>query len=348
MLKYSSTRDALEALLEGDKLLPAELEDFIQSLNEDQYLDYKDGVITTKQKRNRGAAIIREYVSAFANSEGGILVIGVADQPRGISACTPGKEPLDKWVDNLLSDMYPRLSPPPRIQVITHQKGLVLVIAVARAPELVPCIEARSASYFLRAHHRTFKAPAYLISDLVLGRRQHPIVEMSISSGELFGYLGTPNFRPKLFFSAENMGFVTAEQLELGFITWSIGEYGGRLNSSILSYIDLEIAPDVAGLKWKVQHEVTRARSPEITRLTPFGRVGFEPMENFLFPFLEKPVKFFAAMYFLSRGAPPIWFQVEFICKLPEVSGNSPPVIREFQVTKLSGRRPRVACISLD
>jgi hypothetical protein len=212
-LKFPSTRDALEALLEGYKLSPKDVDDFIQSFEEDQYLDYKNGAITSKAQREKGKAVIRQYVSAFANSEGGLLVVGVADQPREISACIRGGGPLDRWAESLLVDMAPRLSPPPRIQVVNHPMGPILVVAVGRSPEFVPCIEARQEKFFLRVHQTTFEAPPFLISDLLLGRRQHPTIEISFHADQLPSYLEERTWNPTFFFSAENVGFVTAEQL---------------------------------------------------------------------------------------------------------------------------------------
>jgi hypothetical protein len=177
-------KDLLDYILEGNTLKPDELDQFLRAdLEEGQYLDYKDGIITTPQERSNGRKIIREYINSFANSDWGTLIIGVGrSKPREIRACTlPGSEPLDKWAENCVLDMVPYFSPQPRFRVVNHSKGPVLLISVARAPSLVPCVEARQIKHFFRINQTTLEAPEYLISDLVLGRRQHPLLDLHAS-----------------------------------------------------------------------------------------------------------------------------------------------------------------------
>jgi hypothetical protein len=91
-------RETLDYLLEGNTLTPEHLDRFLQANPEEgQYLDYKDGIVTTQQERANGRKIVREYINGFANSDGGILIIGVGrSKPREIKPCTsPGSEPLD-------------------------------------------------------------------------------------------------------------------------------------------------------------------------------------------------------------------------------------------------------------
>ena len=53
----------------------------------------------------------------------------------------------------------------------------MLAITVVRAPSLVPCVESRALKYFFRIGDSTLEIPQYLIADLVLGRRQHPLLD---------------------------------------------------------------------------------------------------------------------------------------------------------------------------
>jgi hypothetical protein len=153
----TSSRELPDFLLEGGELTPQELEDFVRRVpEEDLFLDYKDG-LSTKGPQKDVQTTVREMVSGFANAEGGVLVIGVSEtRPRGISPCQRiGLEPLDVWAQKVVSDMAGSLSRPPRFSVVSYDTGDVLLIASARAPQLVPCIESRETKYFLRIHDST-------------------------------------------------------------------------------------------------------------------------------------------------------------------------------------------------
>jgi predicted HTH transcriptional regulator len=179
-------RDLLDALLEGTILSSNELKDFIRKYpDEDLLFDYKDGLLTKPEKRKEGSQIIRREISGFANSVGRVLIVGVnEDKPRGISPCERniGGQTLTEWATRCLQNMVGFFSPPSRFQIVELDEGPVLTIAVARAPSLMWCVEDGRPKYFLRMGDSTVEAPDYLISDLVLGRRQHPIVNLHLST----------------------------------------------------------------------------------------------------------------------------------------------------------------------
>lgn len=340
---FASTRDALDYLLEGYSLTPEEIDDFKVRFEEDQYLDYKDGRITARANIERGRRTVREYVSGFANSEGGILIVGITDkEPREVSGCSrTGKESLDKWAESLLTDIAPKLSPPPRMQVVEHPKGEVLVIAVPRALELVPCVESRRLSYYMRFHQSTIAVPPFLITDLVLGRRRYPSVDLDAKIGHLPPILTEPTCTVPFYISAENVGLVTAEHLQLGMISWSTGEPGKPLNPHLMSYIDLGDEPHIGETNWRLQHGITRPRNHGAASLSPFAGLDFEAVEGFVFPFSEEPVDIGAALYLLSHGAPPLWFELQFMCR----KSGTAPLISDCKIKKILGRRAKVfAC----
>ena len=339
-MQFASTRDALDHLLAGHNLTPDEIDDFKVLFQEDQYLDYKDGRITTRDLLKKGRRIIREYVSGFANSEGGILMVGITDkEPREISGCSrTGSESLDKWAEALLMDMVPKLSPPPRIQVVEHPKGEVLVIAVARALELIPFVDSRRLEYYMRLHESTLAVPAFLITDLVLGRRRHPSVDLHVDAVRLPPFLQEAMCTVPLHISAENIGLVTAEHLELGMISWAIGGNGRKMNSHLMSYIDVAPDPHIGEAGWRLQHGITRPRSQGKPSLPPFAELEFEVMEGFIFPFEENPVDVIAALYLLSQGAPPLWFELQFTCQ----RRMGLPLVTNCKVDRVLGRRAKV------
>jgi hypothetical protein len=124
--------------------------------------------------------------------------------------------------------------------VVTVEAVEVLVIGVARAPALVPCPEEGELRYYLRVGDSTLSIPPYLISDLVLGRRVHPQLLVTIrkdGSGAVNG--SAIHFG----FDVENEGMVPANDVIVGVVSFALRPRGvadGRIATSpICSYIDL-------------------------------------------------------------------------------------------------------------
>jgi hypothetical protein len=346
-----TTQEALNQFLEGIKLDAESLDGFIHRFQEDQYLDYKDGEITAKTNKERAKKTIRSYVCGFANSEGGILIVGVTDQePHEVSPCSPvGNESIDRWAEDLLRDIAPRLSPPPRIYVVDHKKGPVLVIAVARAGELVPCVEAGQLKFFLRIGESTIEAPPYLISDLVLGRRQRPNIDLTATPEQPPPFERAKTIGVTIRFLAENVGMVTAEQLALGVATWIVGPKVDSINEHLLSYIDIGETP-VNDAYWSLRHYTAKPRYPEVTRLPAFERILFESIVGVPLPFTEVPTEIVAAVYLLSKGSPPLWFEFSFRCHRSSEGTveTSRGVISDCKTCRILTGRPRVVCSFMD
>jgi hypothetical protein len=56
-------KELLDYLLEAQTLTPQQLDEFIQANpEEDQYFDYKNGRITSRQAREQGKQTIRRYI----------------------------------------------------------------------------------------------------------------------------------------------------------------------------------------------------------------------------------------------------------------------------------------------
>lgn len=94
------SKQLLLRLLQDEQLTPQGLDDLLsKNLREDLFLEFKDG----KQLIGKsGPAVIRQYVSGFANSEGGVLFVGIEDKrlpaPGKRDAGRVGKElsqPID-------------------------------------------------------------------------------------------------------------------------------------------------------------------------------------------------------------------------------------------------------------
>ena len=79
-----------DAIMRGRKITPTELAPFIAANpKEGQLHDYKNGKlthVTTKAEKEAGQRTIKEWVTAFANAEGGVLLIGPEDAWDSLAA----------------------------------------------------------------------------------------------------------------------------------------------------------------------------------------------------------------------------------------------------------------------
>src|SRR4051794_24625854 len=69
------TLDLLQSLMSGHTMTVSELDSLVNdAVPEDLFLDYKHG---NELNKKEPSLTIRQYMSGFANSEGGILIVGV-------------------------------------------------------------------------------------------------------------------------------------------------------------------------------------------------------------------------------------------------------------------------------
>jgi len=197
-MKLTPSREWLDRFLSGAVPTEADLEKLVAECpREDQHLDYKSGKILSDKKRDP-ADTVREYVAAFANSDGGTLLLGY-DQRAGFDgAVAPGTSTLEDWVTRCIYSLAPFLSPAPRILTAQARGVTVLLIATARAPRLVPITLKRELVYYIRIGDSNFLAPPFLLSDLVLGRRNHPVLQLGLVGGaSSWADIGCPGSRER-------------------------------------------------------------------------------------------------------------------------------------------------------
>lgn len=354
------SHELLEDLLADKKLTPSRVDELIvKQHDEDQYLDYKDGRLLGNDLK-KGRATVREYVSAFANSDGGVLVLGVdepqATAPRAVTGCSrPGGTALDVWAQDCLADMAPYFSPQPRYQVVSHPKGEVLFVAVSRAPQFVPCVESRQIRYHLRMGRSTLMAPAYLISDLVLGRRQHPVIALrvvGVTLGKRVPIFSEANreIATGLGFSfnlvVENLSLARADEVDVGLVSWSVLDSDPSLNAHLASYIDVSGPPSAppgpyAALRWRVQH----AHDTSPRQLRPFGQVSVAAFVRLAFPWeLRGPeATFRCAVYVMPKGSPPTWFELSYRYDSQDMGRSEAARLKRVQLHPTGTDRPRVS-----
>ena len=353
-------RHLLNLILEGEPTTVSALEELTQ-LDEGQFLEFKDGLLTQKPRWKEGRIELRRAINGFANSTGGILVIGVSNSPpRRISPCrAQPSEPLDKWTENLFMDMAPRLSPPPRVEVIQHKKGPVVLIAIPRASQIASCINAGRSEYHFRVNQSTIESPEYLVSDLILGHRRHPSLELRLDgigfsiTGVGFdlgiedlipGGASKPMLKCRLTFYLEvsNAGLVYAEHVIVGMVTWcTSSQQSGPLNGHLRTYLELiEPRHTEGGMSLSPVHLRAEPYPEKRRDLEPFASRMFQTNEDCRLPLGTYEID--AAVYLLARGSEPSWYQLRFRPPVDDThhQGRLENVTLEGPV----GGRARVSC----
>lgn len=364
----------LERLLDGEGLRPAELDELLgQQVKEDQYLEYKDGKELVNPKK--GAATIREYVSGFANSEGGVLIIGVEDGTYKITgAKAPSGLSLQDWASDCLTKMAAFLMPPPRFVEVTSASGVVLVMAVARTPSLVPDVQDGRIVYRLRIGDQTLEAPEYLVADWMLGRRQQSVlrveemrlVEVRETARDNKG--SARNQRPTAFtdldfnlgLAIENLSLTWAEEVQVGLVCWlpSPPDEGAlATHKSLLAHVDVrQPAVEAIGNEFRYQLVHLPMRETEANRLLkPFTTLQATP-ERLRYRLGATNPRWFgtwqAAVYVIARNAPATWYQVglqvneQLFARV--VHGERTPLSQEFLSWRPVWRELPVVAIELN
>jgi hypothetical protein len=331
-------REMLDKMLTGHVPEESNLRELMAVTTEGQFVDFKNGSVT--DDRDVAKQVVRSYVTGFANADGGLLVIGVSDGD-GVAAqrkITPTKRPggatLDLWARSCLDDMAGQLVPFPRFQVLTVGGSEVLIVATARAPAMVPCHERGARVYYLRVGDSTKVVPDYLVSDLMLGRRAHPILQVR-RSGKGGGVNGGPGGWALGFsFEVENAGFTPARAVRIGLITMAMPptrrENGMVASEHLRTFFDVQ--PVWPAEYFQPVHLISSAeKAPDIA---PFDvqRV----VVNELIVQHDSGRLMRSAMYVMADGHAPDWYQLDW--RVPAAHGAA----IESDITRAVGERPTV------
>lgn len=343
-MTIASARELLEALLQNEVPTRQDLMDFLASRASDEglLLDFKhaDELLKEKDKRN---FTLRQYVAAFANSDGGVLAIGVQDKTKALAPITETHQgrvggDLKGWAARTVGDLTGALGAPPRFATVDVEAGQVLLVAVHRAPSLVSISKAGQAVYYFRIEDEAREVPASLVADLVLGRRQSPALTVEAGSWKLsterrestrgsgiVHTFGGQVVTPEISFTVTNDSLVTATSTSAGLIAWSFVEADTAktppIAGDLLARIE-QVAPAVDGMvhrlfHWPLKWNATVAMTSDVLRrlltLRPFYRFGLEMEQGQRWSFAHlgnRTVEATAALYLLPEGGEPLWFEV--------------------------------------
>lgn len=356
------TMELLESLLVDRQMTPEQLDALVtEKVKEDQFLDYKNGRELNNKKK--AADTLRQYLSGFANSEGGVLIIGVDEESWAVTGCpAPGGGKLEdferglrEWASDCVSPIAGHFSQRPEFCVVEYPGGKKALVAwTARSLNLVPVYEHATSKwvYYFRFDHQTLPGPDYLIRDLSLGRREHPYLQ--ISDVSLHGWnLRLLDHQQRGFLDVnltvliENAGLSWTEGLILGVIGYidPPREHVTQYLRSIVEVREPDIPNYSGGMSLShIPHSVKPGMAPFTSQppvlsfsLPTRGLVGF-----------YTPYVWDAAVYLLSRGSPPIWYRLSLNINsdvLVYAGGQAPTpeAFRFWETERLAGGRPVVA-----
>lgn len=358
----------LQRVLSGVTITAADIDKLLaEHVEEDQHLDYKSGQVFDKSSNratpghpNTFAGKIRQHVSGFANAEGGVLVIGVGERPNWTNPTTGQEEPdphhtrkvdgvhrvtqeqLLRRTRDALQVLHPSLSVPFRLQAVEHHNGLVLIVAVPRSDTLVVTVEAQRVIHYLRMHDSTVHAPAFLVEDLMLGRRRKCSVQLTPESFDLQWDESRDHVAILLSIRLKNTGLAWMDNPRVGVIAHNDQN---TLNDWIVLFRELVgIMPHL-----DVRNDNSMAILPEWTRLSAdeLPADGIGPIDSVVFrtdP--AKPICLAwartswigAALCVVSRDQPVLWFQL-----LMHVDRDGEDTKSQWWIIPCGDKRPVVA-----
>lgn len=317
MSSYKTPWEFLEIMLEGYEPTLEDIDTFRTIFwKEGLHHDFKSGKLLEDKDRKRANRDIRGDLSAFANAVGGLLIVGIGENegdqpgPRPIEPCP--ESDLDAWGREVSAQLAPYLSPPLRQIVVSASDGAIIIFAIQRAPQLVPVIEAGRIVYYFRHLDSTQQAPPYLVSDLVVGRRQHPT--LSVEAQALCRPTRDDESACYLYMriTIENTSLIDTGDLRGGVLAWAL--YGGGVTHNLRQYIET-VEPTETGLcinrfPFQLFKNATRA----VTQLPPFATTTIDTQQQAL---PSKRAHTNVALYILPKGSPPLWYQLELLVEPP-------------------------------
>ncbi|MEQ1501352.1 MAG: ATP-binding protein [Myxococcota bacterium] len=317
----------LKCLLAGEPATLEMVDELRQRrIDEDLHLDYKAGAILDRDPHRTEVGSptdfkgkLCKHVAGFANGNGGVLVLGVGEAPRlddgaidrktlrPLAPCLLDAATLGTRIRDALQQLRLSLHPPPRIHALDCNGGSIGVIAVARAEGAVFCLEREQRVYYVRLHDSTAGAPAYLVEDVLLGRRRRPMFDLALSEVRLVRE--DWGFATEFGIRVTNTGLVWMHSVRAALVGYFDQPHAPEVGEVIGSYLDVRgqgAGPSRPGVRWfDVGPVAVRDHLGPFEALTgtlPKPTVGIRGHQNQLY--------WCGAILVLSLDQPPIWYQV--------------------------------------
>lgn len=312
-------RTLLDDLLSDGELQVPDVDQLLAHVTpEGVHLEYKAWAFI----EGKGAGErVRKWVAGFANSDGGVLLIGFHENRsadgRLVSVSLDGDPASDRandaseWASRALTDIGHLLWPPPRIKALEHHGKPVLAVAVARAPNLVACVEDRRPVYYLRLGDQTLTAPAYLHADIATGRRARPViaVQRDVKAKPVAPNVQAGVVGQHLQLLVTNEGMVWANSVAFACIGLmaDTGQPLELVGKALRQYMDVLDRTD----DW-AKTALLRAVGGVMKNLRPLElfRMGV-PLQFPFPPGSEVPCLWRGVLYLLPEDCPPSFWQVD-------------------------------------
>lgn len=284
-------------------------------VREDTWLDFKDGRWTKDVDKDE----LRRDITAFANSDGGCLVIGVSEpdengkstnSARSLAACEGDVDKAITQISDVCRSLAGQVLPAPReVRRVTVAGGDVLVLPILRSGRLAPVPE-HGVSYYLRVGDGKARMPEYLLADVTFGRRQRPDLDVRVTAKRNEdGPLVLFDFRIQV----ENRVVSTAKELHCGAAGWMGSTHGVRGSApsrQLLEVVDWGKRPRQMD-RWAFPLELIGADSRVTESLAPFATATTNVQIRVpaaIVLGLDLTVE--AALWIASSSAPPLWWQL--------------------------------------
>lgn len=319
---------------EGLPVSPTDIDAFIAAhRQEGQHIDYKSGLLATEP---HGSAELRRHIAGMANVAGGLLILGVHDDLTIDGINPKGGRGAKGWAENSASPLAAFFTTPPHFCEVAHPSGVVLIIAIHRNGRLIPVIEQGRMRYYLRLGDQTLEAPETHVTDLLLGRRELPIIDLRAEKGEIrdLGDSDGYSLEVDLF----NEGSIWIDEVQVGLIGWHVfleGQPKDKLPNTMRASLnaitpkDLWQNPESVGLHHTTAH---RDKIPPLDgqrgiRLGPL-RIDGNAIHSGRIFYLK------AAVFCIPRDGSIQWFQLS--CAIAKVDFGqrvmaSPPQLAAVQ-----------------
>jgi hypothetical protein len=191
---------------------------------EHDYFERKSGRLFDSQDRNNLLDTIAKAASAFVNSGGGHLILGVTDAGdlEGVPHVWSGKTTTRDWLEQKIPQLLDYRLNDFRVHVVERavsskmtQDHDVIVIDFGDSA-LAPHQSTRHHAYYYRSGGRSLPAPHFYL-ELLRQRQTSPVLDFELSGAEIDAWLweGTPMLRVDAKFLIENKGRVAAYKWSL-------------------------------------------------------------------------------------------------------------------------------------
>ena len=146
-------------------------------------LDYKAAASLSKQ--NKKKTEITKDISAMANSDGGVVIYGIAEFQDKTQSHLPEKiDPVNRlefskeWLEQIINNIRPRLTGV-KIYSVNLSSTINSVVFVVDVPKSKTAHQARDHRYYKRFNFESVPMEDYEIRD-VMARNQHPEMQVSM------------------------------------------------------------------------------------------------------------------------------------------------------------------------